>query len=229
MLATSVSAATFSLTGGTAGFIPEGNQTNEVLTNVFGMPAASGEFGATVNLDAATDTQITVNYFGFEAGFANSFVIDGVVDSVALSTELENGNGGVYTLSSDYATDLSSPLSSSDLVVAAGQLSFSFSTAGGGGIAQQTVENGSNTDNTASNPAIANFFASLSRDAQTVFLFFDDTGAGDDDNHDDFVVSLSISGINPQEPQPVPLPAGGLLLLGGLGAFAVARRRKTKS
>lgn len=29
------------------------------------------------------------------------------------------------------------------------------------------------------------------------------------------------------EPAPVPLPAGGLLLIGGLGAFGVARLRKT--
>ena len=111
-------------------------------------------------------------------------------------------------------------------------LDFSFSTLGDAITSAATVENdrtkaGANTDNTAT-PAIANFFSSLSTSAETVFLFFDDAGGGDDDNHDDFVVSLSM--VPPgQEPEPVPLPAGGLLLIGGLGAFAMARRRKTKA
>jgi hypothetical protein len=48
------------------------------------------------------------------------------------------------------------------------------------------------------------------------FLAFDDNGAGPDDNHDDFLIRVNV----------VPLPAGGLLLIGGLGALAAIRRRR---
>lgn len=48
------------------------------------------------------------------------------------------------------------------------------------------------------------------------FLAFDDNGAGPDDNHDDFLIRVNV----------IPLPAGGVLLIGGLGALAALRRRR---
>lgn len=220
-LSSAATAATFSVDG-TRGVIPTAGQTNEVLTNVFGMGSASGFFGSQVSIsDAAT---IQVSYFGYEAGFTNSFEIAGTGGtSASFST-------GVPSFL--YAANAATPILTETITVAAGVLDFSFSTLGDAITAAATVENdrtktGANTDNTAT-PAIANFFSSLSTSAETVFLFFDDAGGGDDDNHDDFVVSLSM--VPPgQEPEPVPLPAGGLLLIGGLGAFAMARRRKTKA
>lgn len=212
-LSTAASAATFSLVGGVAGTIPDSGQTNEVLTNVFSMGGATGFFGSQIEID--TGATITASYWGYEAGYDNGFSITGDTSTVSFSTGADPF---------EYASNGTTPLSFGSLVVSGGQLRFSFTSAQGG-----DAVNGSNTDNTAT-PAIANFFTTISRDGQTVFLFFDDTGAGDDDNHDDFVVSLNIgTGPGGQTPTPVPLPAGGLLLLGGLGAFAVARRRKNKS
>ena len=209
-LGTAASAATFTVDG-IRGVIPAAGQTNEVLDNVFGMGSIAGFFGSTVSI--TDDATINVNYFGYEAGFDNGFSITNGTDTVSFAT-------GAADFA--YAADALNPIASETIDVVAGVLDFSFTSFQGG-----DVSNGSNTDNTAV-PAIANFFTSLSITAETVFLFFDDTGAGDDDNHDDFVVSLSI--VPPgQEPEPVPLPAGGLLLIGGLGALAVARRRKVKA
>lgn len=235
-LSTAATAATFTVDG-TRGMIPDSGQTNEVLTNVFGTGSILGFFGSEVSVDfggAATGT-IRVDYFGYEAGFSNSFEISGTSSSVDFDTEDFDGSSANGSTVNDgrsmYAASALAPIASTSLEVAAGVLDFSFSTLGLGGA---TVENDrtanpltANTDNSAT-PAIANFFSSLSTTAETVFLFFDDAGAGDDDNHDDFVIALSM--VPPgQEPEPVPLPAGGLLLLGGLGAFAMTRRRKTKA
>ena len=63
---------------------------------------------------------------------------------------------------------------------------------------------------------------SLSADGKTAYAFFDDGGSapgleGDVDlDYDDLAFSISA----------VPVPAGGLLLISGLGALAAARRRK---
>lgn len=49
-----------------------------------------------------------------------------------------------------------------------------------------------------------------------VYAFFDDSGADKDRDWDDMVVKIEV----------VPVPAAGLLLLGGLGAMAAMKRRR---
>jgi hypothetical protein len=56
----------------------------------------------------------------------------------------------------------------------------------------------------------------LANGGKTAYAFFDDGGAKRDLDYDDLAFSISA----------VPVPAGGLLLISGLGALAVARRRK---
>jgi len=59
--------------------------------------------------------------------------------------------------------------------------------------------------------------ASMVDNLSVFFLALDDTGANDDDNHDDIIVRVELSA--------VPVPASGLLLLGALGGLAGMRRR----
>ncbi len=208
-LSTAVSASTFTIGGGAIGAIP-GGATNEVLTNVFGIGSVVGFFGATVSLDSASD--VYVDFIGYEAAFDNSFTMNApVAQTVTYSTGVPNtayaGPGGTPPLASYTFTSVGS-----------GALDFSFASAQAGSVA-----NGSNPLNLAGGPV--NFFAAFGGSTDTVYLFFDDTGDGDDDNHDDFVVRLSTNK-NPGTPNHVPLPAAGFLLIGALGGLGLAKRRK---
>ncbi len=219
-LSTAASAATFTLSGGVAGDIPgSGGASNQVLMNTFGFaPGASlsgGFFGSQITLD--TDATVTASFFGLEAGFTNSFV---------------GGGSTLFSATGNFsAPDGNTPLATGTFAGnSIGFLDFAFESTNGSNTI--SAVNGSNPGVSADQP---NFYAWIddngSTSGDTIWLFYDDGGAGPDDNHDDFVVSLSVAppGGGGTPPSPVPLPAGGMLLIGGLGALAVARRRKDKS
>lgn len=196
----------------TYGTIPGGAE-NDLLGDG---NSASGWYG--LDLYSGADQDLTFTYLGSEAGWTNTFE---VYDDGAW-TNLFTTNS--TTLGAEYS-----------LSVTNGELiQFRFLTSGGGD--EDSVTNGSNPDDSDGSAGM-NFFTSFgayaimdtpdsspdySLTADMVGLWLDDSGASDDDNHDDMLIGVSGKIIN-----PVPIPSTiGLLSLGLLGLAGVNRKKK---
>jgi hypothetical protein len=165
-----------------------------------------GWFGASLYLIGGP-ADIQVQYINKEAGWTNLFNFQGGAVEINTAT---TAPGTVFNF----------------LGVSSGLLNFSFSTVDTG----DSVANGSNIEPTGLLGDL-NFFVTFDDNVvngvtpgggQTVLIAFDDTGAGSDDNHDDLVVRLTITG------GTFHVPDGGmtLALFGGalLGLGALRRR-----
>jgi hypothetical protein len=204
MLGSNASATTYGTIGGV-------NGGNEYL----GVNTLNGYFGGNLYLvGGPADIQVTI--LGHEAGYNNSFTF-GTPSCPGVASCSYSTAGDPDTFPVGGVT------SWTVLGVASGLLDFVFGVNGGAG----SVENGWNPENTPTNP---NFFVSFLPDENSTFglsvLLFLDDGAGDGtDNHDDLIVRLDV--LRGGYIAPVPLPAGGLLLIGALGGLALIRRRKS--
>lgn len=187
-------ASLLTLGGGTLGTISHGNDLLEPLG--FGS-SLTGYSGATVS---GTASAYRYEFLGFEAGARNLFTIG----SPALSFSTE-----------DFAPNfkVGDPLET----VTTDFLDFAFLTS----LSAVAAADDANSDT----PGPPNFFASFGDGAtmgDILYVFFDDSGAGSDGDHDDMVVRITaLSTI------PVPAPIG--LLLGSLVGLALLSRSRRKA
>lgn len=198
----------------TSGTIPGGSQlhspNNDVLDALYG-PGASlgGWFGAQVNTSAGLEFR--VDYFGHEAFFDNTVTIEGAV----LGDLPEAADDGVEI----ETTTLAAPLASAFVTASGSILDFVFrshSPIGGVVISPGHVISNGGANVVSGGP---NFFVSFgpgnesATSGEEIWVFYDDAGQAGD-NHDDLVIRIST----------VPLPAGVLLMLTGLGALGLRRK-----
>jgi hypothetical protein len=191
------------------------NANNDGVTPIYGTNTRDGYYGANWYLVGGS-ADIKIELLGYEAGAINKFYFG--------DTLLFTGGNGVGGADGTWIPDAGLPSSTTINGVATGLLNFKFTTSLGG-----EAVNGANPDDAAGESDI-NFFSSIDECAtctfgQSLTLWFDDSGASDDDNHDDLAIRLSIVGGDGGF--AVPVPAAAWLFGSALfGLVGVARRQR---
>lgn len=181
---------------------------NEFRSNFASLGVTTYTLGGSLGTDA--DGSVTYYYLGKEAGYQNIFTATGTNGSVSKDSGY----------SPSYTNNFNAPALIGSVDVLNGPLSFGFCSNSSPGKSVGCVSNFQNDSfNLGSLQSIA-----YSVVGNVAWIFWDDSGAGPDDNHDDMLIKAVFT------PRAVPEPASlGLFGLGLLGVWVGARRRQRKA
>lgn len=194
-------ASTVSLTGGTPVVaLGAGSPAGQDFVTQLLAAGVDTLYSGPLQLNARGPVEVTFSLVAAESGFSNSLLFD---DTTVITETVGNASVADFLTDTLLGQTFSTSFAGGDL---AALLSFDINGDG-------TAEFGSDDDEFGIFAAAADI-GSLS----TFFLALDDSGASGDDNHDDILVRVEVAA--------VPLPAGGLLLAGGLGGLVALRRRR---
>lgn len=193
----------------TTNYFAPGASTIDVVSNnefkgpLHGLGVDNYTTGVQLGVDAAGS--VTYFYYGKEAGYQNVFLTEDLLYTTNFTPTTQN-----Y---------FAKPVEIGSVKVEAGSLDFAFCAFASPLSLQGCVTNDWNDLLTWNNSQSIAFNVS----GNTAWLFWDDSGAGPDDNHDDMLIKAVFT------PKAVPEPATlGLFGLGLLGVWA-ARRRARKN
>lgn len=180
-----------------------GGYQNQVLANYDLMPDLDGE---------------TISFLtGAVKNNTNGLAVSGParVTYTYLGSEAANTNFSASVGGTQILTQASSiGTSFTNTVMSGGLLDFLFATTA----PIQFI--GTIINNSGATPQSNDFAIGYYQDGNTWYALFDDIRNGDRD-FDDFALKIDVA--------PIPLPAAGFLLLGGLGALGAVARRRNKA
>lgn len=177
--------------------------SNEFKGQLYGLGVKNYTTGVQLGVDELG--AVTYYYYGKEAGYQNVFLTEDLLYTTNFTPTTQN--------------HFAKPIEIGTVNVGAGSLDFAFCAFAAPLSIQGCVTNDWN-DLLSWN---ANQSIAYNVSGNTAWLFWDDSGAGPDDNHDDMLIKAVFT------PKAVPEPATlGLFGLGLLGVWAATRRRAAR-